>query len=668
MKKTDPLKSKFVKSSQTSVDHDTPAKTAPPEDGLQWSEKKYRFLIESISDGIAVLDRQWKYILVNSALPPMIGKSRDELLGSRIMDVFPGVEESVFFKTFRNVLKTGKPAVVNDSYTFQDGSEGWFEVHVYPVYEGICIIVSDITERKRVEALLLEKDRTFNRLQEIAHIGSWELDIVNNTLSWSDEVYRIFGLRPQEFGASYEAFLDAVHPDDRSKVDAAYSSSLKEGRDTYEIEHRIVRKSTGEIRYVHEKCEHKRDSSGRTIRSEGMVHDITDRKKAEKQIVSLSKFPSENPNPVLRIDGKMNIQYWNQAVNLLLKKNNMFEKDIFGILPSNLDQIIQKALDTGNPVYDLEVNAGDRVFSYSISPVAENQYVNVYAIDVTERKNAELELQKHREHLEELVKARTKELKDTYKQLSQEVTEKLNYQAEALRSAQLASIGELAAGVAHEINNPINGIINGAQILVNKIPPESKEHQIAGMVLKEGDRIASIVGNLLSFARESKLPKASVNILEIMNDTLALTEAQIRKEMIRLKVKIPADLPNVYAQPQQMQQVFLNIINNARYAMNKKYPSAHKHKVLSISGDCVTVDDTLYVRVVFFDNGVGIPYENLGKVINPFFTTKPPKEGTGLGLSISHGIVEDHSGALVLDSVAGEFTKVTIDLPVHIGA
>jgi PAS domain S-box-containing protein len=131
---------------------------------------------------------------------------------------------------------------------------------------------------------LRESESRLKRSQEIAHLGSWELDIVNNRLTWSDEVYRIFGLKPQEFAATYDSFLQAVHPEDRAAVDAAYTDSMREGKGGYDIEHRIVRKPGGEIRIVHERCEHVCDASGGVVRSVGMVHDITAGKKAEEEL------------------------------------------------------------------------------------------------------------------------------------------------------------------------------------------------------------------------------------------------------------------------------------------------------------------------------------------------------------------------------------------------
>ena len=138
-----------------------------------------------------------------------------------------------------------------------------------------------LTERDQLTASLQESEKGLSRAQAMAQLGSWQLDLETGRLSWSDEVYRIFGLRPQEFAATYEAFLEHVHPEDRDAVDAAYSGSLAEDRDTYEIEHRVVRADSGEVRTVLERCEHVRDDAERIVRSLGMVHDITERKQAE---------------------------------------------------------------------------------------------------------------------------------------------------------------------------------------------------------------------------------------------------------------------------------------------------------------------------------------------------------------------------------------------------
>ncbi len=165
--------------------------------------------------------------------------------------------------------------------------ERYYEQVLYAVedVQHIRIYGRDVTEHRQMEEDLRRSEERLKKAQEIAHLGSWDLDLRNNRLFWSDEVYRIFGLQPQEFSATYEAFLDAVHPDDRAAVDNAYSNSLRQGRDEYEIEHRVVRKSNGEIRFVHEKCKHIRDGSGQVIRSVGMVHDITERKQAEEALL-----------------------------------------------------------------------------------------------------------------------------------------------------------------------------------------------------------------------------------------------------------------------------------------------------------------------------------------------------------------------------------------------
>jgi PAS domain S-box-containing protein len=196
----------------------------------------------------------------------------------------------VISQAVQRAIEESQPYDLELPFITAKGKNLWIHTMGQPEFrDGKCVRIfgtfQDITERKQAEEALRESERRLTRAQEIAHLGSWELDLITNQLTWSDEVYRIFGLQPQEFAATYEAFLEAIHPEDRAAVNEAYSGSIREGRDSYEIEHRVVRRSTGEIRIVYEKCEHFRDKSGQIMRSAGMVHDITVRKRAEQALL-----------------------------------------------------------------------------------------------------------------------------------------------------------------------------------------------------------------------------------------------------------------------------------------------------------------------------------------------------------------------------------------------
>lgn len=259
----------------------------------------------------------------------------------------------------------------------------------------------------------------------------------------------------------------------------------------------------------------------------------------------------------------------------------------------------------------------------------------------------------------EALMKREKEMIELNRYLEQEIEEKTAFQKEAVRSAQLASLGELAAGVAHEINNPVNSIMNYAQLLIDECSANITETMYAGQIIKEGDRIALIVRSLLSFARMGGEDKRAVSVSAALSETLSLSGSQLRKEGINVSVNVPGDLPDIIAYQQHIEQVFLNLISNARHALNEKYPSMNDDKVLEISAEGMGS----FVRITFCDHGPGIPEWIIGKVTNPFFTTKPAGMGTGLGLSISYGIIADHNGRVNIESVYGQYTKVVIDLP-----
>jgi PAS domain S-box-containing protein len=242
-----------------------------------------------------------------------------------------------------------------------------------------------------------------------------------------------------------------------------------------------------------------------------------------------------------------------------------------------------------------------------------------------------------------------------------DVTEKVNLQAKAMQARHLASVGELAAGVAHEINNPVNGIMNYAQILINKSSGSDPGGELGRRILKESERIATIVRSLLSFARQNQNEKAPAQIRTIISESLVLAKVKLRKDNIQIANEIPEKLPSVIVNFQQIQQVVLNIINNSRYALSQKYPGFDHNKRIEIRGEEVTVNGARRVRISFLDCGTGIPAGNLSVVTEPFFSTKP--KGHGLGLSTCYSIVNRHRGAIDVDSEPGKGSTFSFYLP-----
>jgi len=151
------------------------------------------------------------------------------------------------------------------------------------------LLARAISRQTIIEEALRESEELLNKAQEIAHLGSWSLDLITNQLTWSYEMYRIFGIEPQEFTATYEGFLGAIHPDDREKVNSAYLNSINEGKDGYMVEHRIINKNSGELHYVFEKCQHIKDENDTIVRSIGMMHDISSRKIEEERLRKMNR-------------------------------------------------------------------------------------------------------------------------------------------------------------------------------------------------------------------------------------------------------------------------------------------------------------------------------------------------------------------------------------------
>ncbi len=249
-------------------------------------------IFEADPGGLAVVvGPELRFVFVNPAYRYITPDPVQDPVGKPYHQVWPKKSQYGHRDRFGAVLRTGQPFMETGvEHHFPDGTRRSFTVQarriIWEDQYAVLLAMWDTTDTDKTAQELRESQQRLKATQELAHLGSWELDLIQNRLTWSDEIYRIFGFAPQEFGATYEAFLEAVHPEERAAVDAAYSGSLRKNREGYEIEHRVVHRATGEVRFVHEKCVHIRDKSGQIIRSIGMVQDITEHKAAEQAVAS----------------------------------------------------------------------------------------------------------------------------------------------------------------------------------------------------------------------------------------------------------------------------------------------------------------------------------------------------------------------------------------------
>jgi two-component system NtrC family sensor kinase len=264
--------------------------------------------------------------------------------------------------------------------------------------------------------------------------------------------------------------------------------------------------------------------------------------------------------------------------------------------------------------------------------------------EMTERlQRAQEEIRAFAENLEQKVEEKTAELRST--------------QVQMVRTEKMAAIGQMAAGVAHEINNPLTGVITFGHLLRRKIPERSQERADLDTILEEAKRCSRIARGLLDFARTTDLDRRDTDLREIVERTLSLVEHQPLFHNIEITRDYAADLPLVPADQGRMEQVFLNLVMNAAEAMEGR------GRITITAAPRRTEGGGEEVLVSVADTGPGIPEEIQSRIFDPFFTTKAAGKGTGLGLSVSYRIVEDHGGRIQVLSKPGEGTTFSVGLP-----
>ncbi|MGD8623906.1 MAG: PAS domain S-box protein [Anaerolineae bacterium] len=512
-------------------------------------------------------------------------------------------------------------------------------------------VQQELAERRRTEEALQESAKNLAMAQRIAHIGSWKYNVQAGELYWSDELFRIYGLNPEETEASLDHGMGMIHPDDRAFSHEAFRKAMEEGL-PYNIEYRILR-ADGTERFVQGIGKIERDEEGGISSIYGTGQDITERKQAEEALRESLKTSKEI---VEAIPAGLFIYQYEPSDRLILLDGNPESARLTGIRAeewrgkefneiwpearaTGVTQAFLKVIETGETFETEELDYADERLAGAFRIRAFNmpgQRLGVAFENITEQKRAEEE----RERLYQDLQQRMAELRETQSQL--------------IQSAKLAAVGELAAGVAHELNNPLTSIIGFSELLLWDAAHDDGAREDLKTIISEADRARTIVRNLLAFARQVKSHPAESDLNQVVQETLALVRHHVESDGIEIVEQYAADLPLLQVDAGRMKQVFLNLINNAHQAT----PQGGRLILTSQQ-----VGDELAIQIQ--DTGKGIPGEHLDQIFDPFFTTKPVGQGTGLGLSVSLGIVRDHGGRIEVESQAGQGSTFTVWLPIQ---
>ncbi len=501
-----------------------------------------------------------------------------------------------------------------------------------------------LVERDLLTASLEGSRALLARAQEIAHLGSWELDLATNTLSWSDEVYRIFGFMPGEFKPIYAAFIEAVHPDDRMAVDAAYWGSLEEGRDGYEIEHRIVRHATGDLRWVHEKCEHQRDATGRIVRSVGMVHDITDRKQAEVELHQHNADLAFQRDLLETIFATVpqQVSVWDQNGRLVLMNEQYAQgfhqpRDALigktwleiGIDPAMMEPFmteVRQVITSGEPFTSEAAypsSDGLQWRTYSINPMPGGGQAVVVCSDITGQKEAEQSLKDY---------------------------------AERLRASNL-ELQRFAYVASHDLQEPLRPIVSFSQLLDRRYRGrlDAEADEYLEYIVEGGRRMQALIQDLLQVSRveTGAQPLIPARVGDIMADVLRSLEKPLSEAGGSVVV---GAMPTVMADAAQLEQVFTNLIGNAIKYHRTEVPPAITISARRRGG---------WWEFAVADCGIGIEPEYFDLIFEMFrrLHTREEYEGTGIGLAIVKKIVERHGGRVHVESMPGKGSTFFFTLP-----
>ena len=611
---------------------------------IREATKRFEKIAEMGDDGIIVFDEDSRIEFANQMASEIMGFPKDQILGREFFSVIGKRNEEFLEEMVMRGEGMGQKVCTQMSLHTPQNEIKEMEVCVAPTQSEDGRIktyayVRDITERKKFEKDLRESEEKYRNLFERVRHGLFISSKEGKFLDCNQAMWGLLGYRDKEEFLKIDIAKDLyVNPEDR-KTFQGLVEELGFVKD-FEAD---WKKKNGERITVLITADAKKNEEGTVVGYEGINIDISDRKRMERELKEANDFLmnmiQSSVDGIIVTDMKGDILIFNKGAENLLGYETeevvgkMNIRSIYqpGVAKEVMDKLRSRDFGgvgklTSFPILhrrkDGELVEGDLSASI-IFDEKGNEIASVGIFkDLRERLRIERELQKMQEAL--------------------------------LQSEKLAAMGRLTSQIAHELNNPIYGIMNTLELLKTEIPPESKRRRILELSLSEIQRLSEMLRNMLSFSKPEEEKRRAVKIDELIEGILLVMEKQMREANIRVETSFGEEIPDVMASTNQMRQVFLNIFKNAKEAMPK--------------------GGTLFVRTSKEDNrvlihiqdtGIGIPEEIKDKIFDAFFTTKQKVKGVGLGLSVCYGIIRDHGGEIKIKSEEGKGTTFTISLPVE---
>jgi two-component system NtrC family sensor kinase len=500
-------------------------------------------------------------------------------------------------------------------------------------------IYHDITKRKKQEEMLRASEEEFKNLFEHVASGVFISSKEGKFLNANQALLDMLGYDSKEEFLNINLPQDLyVRPGDRR----TFQEMMERDGGVIDYEVEFKRKDgstipillTGHARY---------DLQGNIIGYEGLNVDLTQRKLMEKELREaydfMNKIVQSSPNAITATDMQGNILIWNQAAEETLgyKASDVIGKmNIRKIYPEGVARKVMQMLRRD------ESGGVGRLRSYPMVYVRRDDEVvegTLSAAIIYDANGKEIASVGSFVDLRDRLQME-RALRDTQEQL--------------LQSEKLAAMGRLTSQIAHELNNPLYGIMNTLELLKTEIPADNKRRRILEMALSETVRLSDLLRKMLSFSKPDQEERHPVDLNSVLDEILLLHEKQLKENDIHIALTLTEGLNLVNASKNQLRQVFLNMVANARDAM----PEGGTLSVVTGGGT-----DIVYVEIS--DTGTGIREEHLDKIFDSFFTTKGEVKGVGLGLSVCYGFIEDHGGDIEVKSRMGEGTTFTISLPVY---